>query len=134
MQDPKELWKRLDNINNLFLKEELENLKKIEPQVKEDQYLNLGIFYGLMLGILGNFLVTLLYNLFIESASIIVKFTGLVISLILLTIVLYLIIRKSKITANYYNVRNSLEYHIIPKIEEFKEVLAGLSSQSQRNK
>jgi len=49
------------------LDSEIEKIKKIEKKEENKKYYQRGIFYGLVLGILGNLLVTLIWNLSIKN-------------------------------------------------------------------
>jgi cell division protein FtsB len=104
------------------LNEEAEVLDKIEPQVREKHYLNVGIFYGLVFGIVGNLLVTLSYDLFIETATATIKIILFVITLLAFSLVLYLMLRQSNTIAKYYQIRDTTR-HIVDQLQRFVPIL-----------
>jgi uncharacterized protein YacL len=114
MEKSKEYVQNLAELNKEF-----ENLKKLEPQIQSRNERNLGIFYGLLFGILGNLWVTLALNLFDFSKT--AELLIFIIVTIVLLFFIWIIKREWTIVHEYYNEKVKIE-RLIEYFSHFKSI------------
>lgn len=101
------------------VEDELNQLKSLEPLVRERGRFNSGLFYGLFFGILGNFYVALIFELIIKDLSMFWQWISFIITSLILLFFMFIIKREWNVVGKYYKKLEMFEksFNSFPKLK-----------------